>query len=350
MPKKILYIGQKITKVESGADVVNFRNIHLLYDFFGKENVFFIQPKPFVSFWDKISFYLAGLDRKKEQEVIDFLEKNSEVEFVFLSQSLVGRQVEKIKKKFKNKVKIITFFHNIEKHYAREYLKTSGLRAFLFYFGAVYNEKKAVKYSDKFLLLNQRDNEYLQKEYNTQSDFILPVSVEDKFSIEKIKNSSPEEPVYLFVGVNFFANVNAVEWFIEKVLPYVKGKLKIVGKGMETHKEKWQSDRVEVYGFVEDISEFYYASSLVIAPIFVGGGMKTKTAEALMYGKTIVGTLEAFQGYVQNHHAMKIAHTKEEFIKILNSEKFLPYNEISRQIFCKHYKNDIILETFKKVF
>ena len=33
------------------------------------------------------------------------------------------------------------------------------------------------------------------------------------------------------------------------------------------------------------------------APIFDGSGMKTKVAEALMYGKKVVGTPEAFSGY-----------------------------------------------------
>ncbi len=35
----------------------------------------------------------------------------------------------------------------------------------------------------------------------------------------------------------------------------------------------------------------------IISPIFVGGGMKVKTCEALMYGKNIIGTSESFEGY-----------------------------------------------------
>jgi len=35
----------------------------------------------------------------------------------------------------------------------------------------------------------------------------------------------------------------------------------------------------------------------VILPIISGSGMKTKTAEALMYGKSIIGIKEAFEGY-----------------------------------------------------
>ena len=46
-----------------------------------------------------------------------------------------------------------------------------------------------------------------------------------------------------------------------------------------------------------DWEEWYRNSKFVVAPIFDGSGMKTKVAEALMYGKKIVGTPEAFVGY-----------------------------------------------------
>lgn len=42
--------------------------------------------------------------------------------------------------------------------------------------------------------------------------------------------------------------------------------------------------------------------------------MKTKTAEALMYGKTIIGTKEAFEGYVLDEKAMKLCSNAQEFI------------------------------------
>lgn len=35
----------------------------------------------------------------------------------------------------------------------------------------------------------------------------------------------------------------------------------------------------------------------MVMPIFSGSGMKVKTAEALMYGKFLIGTKEAFEGY-----------------------------------------------------
>ena len=182
------------------------------------------------------------------------------------------------------------------------------------------------------------------------SNIILPISCEDKFLPERIITTDNQHKIFLFVGVAFFANINGIEWFMDKVLPNVKGKLIIVGKGMEQYKDRWQSDRVEVHGFVEDISEFYYKSSVVIAPIFVGGGMKTKTAEALMYGKTIVGTKEAFEGYIKDNRAMIECNTDEEFIFSLNTINNVGFNNISREIFINNYSNESLLLKFKEIF
>lgn len=349
MNDKILYIGNSLNVTKTGSDVVNYRNIRMLTSIFGKENIHFIHIKD-NSFIDKLQFYIGGIDRDIVQEALEFLNKNKDYKYVFLSQSLMGRIAKVIKKKLKDNIKIITFFHNVEKCYAKEYIKTIGFRGYPFYLAAIYNEKLAVKYSDECLLLNERDQKQLYQEYGRKTDFLLPVSCSDNFIESKILKNKLVTPIYLFVGVNFFANVSGVDWFIKNVLPKVSGRLIIVGKGMDVYKSKWSSDRVEVFGFVPDISDFYYNSSLVIAPIFVGGGMKTKTAEALMYGKTIVGTKESFEGYCLNEKAVKVCENEEDFINVLNEQDYYPFNEVSRKIYKDNYTDDVILEKFSKVF
>ena len=349
MDRKILYIGNKLSHTEGGADVVNLRNIKLLFKIFGEKNVHFFELKN-NSVLEKLQFYIGGINKEIENAIITFLNQNQDIGYVFLSQSTLGRIAKKIKKRFGDRIKVITFFHNIEKHYAREYIKVVGLKGYYLYVASAFNEKLSVKYSDTHILLNSRDSECLYKEYKVSSNIILPVSCEDKFLPERILTSDNQHKIFLFVGVAFFANLNGIEWFMNKVMSNVKGKLIIVGKGMEQYKDSWQSDRVEVHGFVEDISEFYYKSSVVIAPIFVGGGMKTKTAEALMYGKTIVGTKEAFEGYIKDNRAMIECNTDEEFIFSLNTINNVGFNNISREIFINNYSNESLLLKFKKIF
>jgi hypothetical protein len=58
----------------------------------------------------------------------------------------------------------------------------------------------------------------------------------------------------------------------------------------------------------------------VIAPIFDGSGMKTKVAEALMHGKKVVGTPEAFSGYEKvAERAGWCCSSPTEFVTAINA-------------------------------
>lgn len=350
---KILYIGNEVDQIRCGADSVNKRNLSILYSIFGAQRIIIKKLLASNSIWDKLNFYIGGLDRRIEMEIINLLKNDNDIQYVFLSQSLLGRLAKKIRKNIGDKVKIITFFHNIEKHYAEEYIKSDGFKHFPFYFWVAFNEKHAVKYSDIKIVLNNRDNSELKKYYGQKAEILLPATYEDTFDLKRTIETKAPITDYLFVGTSFFANVEAAKWFINNVLPYVSGRLTIVGKGMDSFKNEFKHERVSVFGFVDDLSEYYYQSSVVIAPIFSGGGMKTKIAEALMYGKLVLGTKEAFQGYVEDTDAMILCDNAEEYIKILNSERIrnIPlFNQPSRDCFINNYSNDIVLKRFQSIF
>ena len=68
-----------------------------------------------------------------------------------------------------------------------------------------------------------------------------------------------KEPIdYLFVGVSFFANVEAVQWFINNVMPMVDGHFHVVGKGMNKALFHNVTNRVHIHGYVDDLSDYYY--------------------------------------------------------------------------------------------
>ena len=69
-----------------------------------------------------------------------------------------------------------------------------------------------------------------------------------------------------------------------------------VSKSLESYIASGKYPRLKVMGMVDDLSPFYQNASCVVSPIFLGSGLKTKTIEALMFGKTFLGTDEAFQG------------------------------------------------------
>ena len=101
-----------------------------------------------------------------------------------------------------------------------------------------------------------------------------------------------------FVGGKFYANEFGVRWFAKNVSPYIDYKTFVIGRGFgNLQNELEQYKNVKILGEVDILSNWYMNAEYVIAPIFEGSGMKTKVAEALMYGKKIIATTSALIGY-----------------------------------------------------
>ena len=327
---QILHIGNKVVKLSSGADLVNHRNQKLL------EDIGDVKYLPVCN--GKFSKLLLH-NTNKYLDLIDNVITCNDFDFIFISQSLYGRACRHIKKNYPH-VKIIMFFHNIEIQYAQEYKKTNGLRAFPFYLTVKYWEKRSCKYADYCITLNNRDSRLLKSIYGRDADLELPTSFPDLYDAQKairvMNDKNAPEIDYLFVGVAFFANIEAVQWFIDFVMPKVTGHFYIVGKGMDDVMFKNVSERVHIYGYVDDLSLYYYCARYVVSPIHVGGGMKTKTAEALMFGKTILGSKEAFEGYEVDDRCMILCETAEDYVNnLIDCDKST--NEYSRSLYCQKY-------------
>lgn len=350
---KMLYVGPNIEKVHTGGDSVNKRNLDLLKAVFNDDLSIYLIESPLNTVFQKIKGYLGGITPDIIRDILSLI-KNNNIEYVFLSQSFFGKLCRAIKIEYSN-VKVITFYHNIEKYYAEEFVRVSGFTHYPFYLLASYNEKLTIQYSDYNFVLNDRDANLMKIIYGIESDFSLPVSYKDIFDESKIKFKTNNPLKILFVGTAFFGNLSGIEFFINEVMPYIDAELIIVGKGMDQYKKKFEAkNNVKVLGFVDDLSELYYDSSIVVAPIFSGGGMKTKIAEALMYGKIIIGTKEALEGYLRQPNVTLECNNAKEFISCiskLNGVKNLqPFNNQARKLFMLNYDNDVLLIRLKNFF
>ena len=346
---QILYIGDNFTKITGGAAVINRRNQTMLYQVFGEQNVKSIYYDKRFSKFDYLPFYTSACTRDF-YERLDQIINEQNISIVFISHSMLGKLIYYIKRHFP-KIKIIVFFHNIEKHYAQEFIRSDGLKHLPFYVIASYNERLSVKYSDFHITLNSRDSCLLNHFYKVDVDLELPTSFTDKYVVDRNKSVVDYSSIkYLFVGNAFFANTEGVKWFVFNVLPFVPGRLIVVGSGMNVLKSL-ESDKLEVHDYVEDLSSFYYDADLVVSPIFSGGGMKTKTAEALMYGKTVLGTREALEGYLIKEEVVYECNSKSDYIatiqRLVKSQKINKFNKYSRELFLNNYSIESTISIFE---
>jgi glycosyltransferase involved in cell wall biosynthesis len=162
-------------------------------------------------------------------------------------------------------------------------------------------------------------------------------------------------PLCLFIGSYISPNVQGIEWFVKNVLPHVNIRLKIVGKGMAKLKENnTLFNDIEIVSDVPDMQPYFLEADFIVLPIFTGSGMKVKTCESLMYGKNILGTDEAFEGYSLD--AEKVGgrcNNEKEFINCLNKYIQFPiprFNNYSRRIYEQFYSEEASVKAFEDVF
>ena len=107
------------------------------------------------------------------------------------------------------------------------------------------------------------------------------------------------------------------------------------------------TSNVRLKGYIHDLDMCYRNALAVIAPIFSGSGMKTKTIEALSYGKSIFGTTEAFVGIETDFARIGgECNNAAEFIEKMNSLAYERINSYSIQLFLKYFSDIIAKKHF----
>jgi glycosyltransferase involved in cell wall biosynthesis len=362
--KKILFVNRGSSdSISGGAAILTKRNLDSLLRICGNENVIVynlvFETNPQESRWEKVCIWAksilqgfrAGLTEQKRDSILQII-KHDKVDVIFLDSSLWGTLNKAIKKRFPQ-VKIITNFHNVEFQYAFCELKIAKKLFRLDILICTFlTERYAYKYSDKIITLNFRDANLVKRIYGRNTSTIIPISIHDTLDLAMSEpNTQTQSFTILFVGSLFYANIQGITWFVKEVMPvYPNVCLEIVGKNMHELKAQLERPNVKIHSSVPNLQEYYQHSDLVIMPIFTGGGMKLKTAEALMYGKTIIGTPEAFCGYDYRPEIGKICVNKTEFcdaIAYYLKHKPERFNGISRNLFLSKYSFDATLEQFR---
>lgn len=364
--KKMLFVSctNFLENTFSGGKKGSLRNYQMNQAVFGKENVDLLVfgdavenvegaifvPTTTSKFETMMNCFLGrtrGYTKNCENKIIELL-LQKKYEYLYLDFSGYGISIPRIKK-YSN-AKIITFFHNVEKFYEKKRAQNENKLYYISMFAIAIAEKRAIKYSDYIITLNNRDKRLVKETYQRESDVNLPVSFVDKYCEDKRINSKCKGYI-LFVGADFGPNIDGVRWITQNVMPNVKTRLLIVGKGMEKYRNELNCENVDVVGTVDDLEKYYYEARAVVMPIRYGDGMKVKTAEALMYGKTLIGTTEAFEGYditdgVEGYYC----NSKEEFIYHINNLVGDGFNNESRKLFLNKYDINKSIDNYRNMF
>lgn len=358
---KLLFIRyNRPSEIMEGGAQATQKNYNVLSSILGEENVevFYICEegkkntlwKYFQSLFWMLRGYFWELSPHKVDKIITLA---SQYDYVFIDRSVYGIIAKKLSSSG-YKGKIITFFHNVEVLYFKSKISKWAPWRPVILQCVDKNDHYSCKYSNKIIVLNVRDNQELKKKYHRGADELIPIAFKDRLVPTENNRLTRQKPLCLFLGTYFPPNNEGILWFLRNVYPYVDIKMVIVGKWMSRLKEENEfPEEIEIYSDVPDLTPFFSEADFMIFPIFRGSGMKVKTCESLMYGKNILATTEAFEGYELDFEKTGgLCNTAEEFIERINhfsKNPILQFNSYSRQIFLEKYSEEAVKIKFEKI-
>ncbi|MEP7339239.1 MAG: TIGR03087 family PEP-CTERM/XrtA system glycosyltransferase [Acidobacteriota bacterium] len=128
-------------------------------------------------------------------------------------------------------------------------------------------------------------------------------------------------PRLVFTGaMDYYANVEAVEWFAAEVLPLIReqepeAEFFVVGSNPTAQVKKLaRQPGVTVTGFVEDVRPHIYRATACVVPLRIARGVQNKLLEAMACGKAVIATPQAAAGLnVRNGEDLLLTDSPSEF-------------------------------------
>ncbi|MDO8573329.1 MAG: glycosyltransferase family 4 protein [Candidatus Daviesbacteria bacterium] len=194
-----------------------------------------------------------------------------------------------------------TIEYLVYRHYAENY-PLFFVRPFLFFdvLKMKYWEKRFWREATKVVAMSEEDKQIMLAQSLKLDVDIVPNGVDSDYFAEKIEERL-KEPIILYLGnFTWLQNREAVNILVGKIWPIIKSKLVpaklwIIGKDARKFFPKLPSDDIRVEE-VSDVRAVYQQASVLVAPIYGGGGTRYKNFEAFASGLPVVTTSIGIRG------------------------------------------------------
>ena len=260
------------------------------------------------------------------------------------------------------KGKILVMAHNVEKDYLRiSYESDKNFVNFIKHVLSGKREGYMVRHADAVLAITETDKNRLIELYGSPEEKIVicPVGVNEPKYDKSFDGKIGEKLNCLITGSLWFGpNADATAWFITSVFPQVKNicNLTVAGfKPNDTVKQLCFQQGVNLIDSPESMQPYFEQADMVLAPIFEGGGMKVKIAEAMSYGLPVVTTPHGAIGYdMVDKENVLIANTAEGFSEAINLYYQLDINarinflNSEWQLYCGKYSLEAVKQLLQR--
>ena len=131
------------------------------------------------------------------------------------------------------------------------------------------------------------------------------------------RNNSKQFDIGLIGNWAWQANKEGLQWFMDKVYPYLPSDISIHIAGKGTDSFAPTSRNVKCIGFVPDAIAFMQQAKVIAIPTLSGGGIQIKTLDAIGSGSFIVATQRAMRGIAMPPDTVMVANEPSQFAQKL---------------------------------
>jgi glycosyltransferase involved in cell wall biosynthesis len=197
-------------------------------------------------------------------------------------------------------------------------------------------ERSAVQKADQIWACSGDDVSSLQEFYSPRANICLIPNSIDVRNFERVRSKTVPWPeglgqstrVLLYPAAFFHKpNIPAAVFLMEEVYPrladhYPDCQLWLVGSRPTPDMigAARMEPRIVVTGAVADIKPYFGAASVMVVPLFQGGGTRLKILEAFAAGIPVVATAKAVEGIeVKDGEHYVVAERAEEFVEAIEN-------------------------------
>jgi glycosyltransferase involved in cell wall biosynthesis len=200
------------------------------------------------------------------------------------------------------------------------------------------------------------------RDWGVQNVTLIPNGVDPEFYISA-KNPENDNEIVSVASLDWFPNIDAVEYFAHEILPLIKESqpravFRIVGRQPTELLRATLStiSGVDFIGEVQDVRPYLESASVVVVPLRIGGGSRLKILEALAAGKAVVSTSIGAEGLeVDSGQHLLIADSPGEFARhvtnlLISKEARRELGENGRKLVTERYGWDGIARRLERVW
>lgn len=181
-------------------------------------------------------------------------------------------------------------------------------------------EKRYVQQFSACLAVSERDAALMCQMSPQTEVHIVPNGV-DCLHFQPQPATEREENKLLFFGtLNYGPNVEGLLWFVQEIWTHISTKrpkviLEIMGiNPVQEIVALAQHSSIHLVGFVPDVREKLWTTTICVVPLLTGGGTRLKILEALAAGCPVVSTTVGAEGLdLEDGRHLLLGDTAEEF-------------------------------------